>query len=339
MTHAGFRVDMELQDKSKPIVNPTRAREFHHGHDDGGSGKTVAIRDSGIDETHPIFDYFDVEIEKPEIDGLPTDGVDRVGHGTMVASLVVLASPNVDKLISVPIFGDSGRTSLQVIQDSYGWLMANADRIDYVNDSWGASREIPQIDSLHNDLEEAGVDSIVAAGNTDETQGSPATADRAFSVAGVNLDETMARFSSPTDDVSGLAVNVAAAKSKDADMGNPVPEAEYDALMEDIGGDWNYASGTSFAAPRLCGYASTYTTEYVREQQLAVEPDHGSAFEVAFIETAEDVKGTDEDGRGYLHYQRAVEEGQKEPPGESDDPDEECDTLLCWLLELIRRFF
>lgn len=331
-----IRTDFGLLDKDQPIVTPTRARDFHGGEGFGGDGLTVAIRDSGIDETHPIWDYYDVDVRKPDIEGLPTDGRDQVGHGTLVASIVLMAAPMIDELVSVPIFGSSGRTSGDRIERSYQWLMDNADQIDFVNDSWGSRRKNRQIDSWHNELEQAGVDSVVAAGNTDETQGSPATAGRAFSVAGVTLDERMARFSSPTDDVSGLAVNVAGAKSKDADMGERVPANEYDTVMQEIGGRWNYAPGTSFAAPRICGYAASYRSRFVNAGIEAAEPDHGSAYELAFIETATDIKGTDEDGRGYLNWERAVAEGTREPPDETEEPDEEL-SFWQWLIDLIRR--
>lgn len=334
-----IRTDMRLLDSDSPVVTPTKSRQFHHGHGDGGGGKTVAIRDSGIDHTHPIWDFYGVEIDKPDIDGLPTDGRDQVGHGTLVASLVVLAAPNIDRLVSVPIFGSSGRTDGGTIERSYQWLIDHADQVDFVNDSWGAARKVRQIDQWQNELEQAGVDSIVAAGNTDREQGSPATAARAFSVAGVTLDGRMARFSSPTDDVSSLAVNVAGAKSKDANMGEPIAGDQFDPVMNDIGGNWNMAPGTSFACPRVCGYAASYTTEYVEAAMAAAPPDESRAFEVAFTDTAEDVKGTEEDGQGYLHWQRAVDEGAKEPPEEVEDPDGGSGGFWQWLIDLIRSIF
>jgi hypothetical protein len=248
----------------------------------------------------------------------------------------------IDELVSVPIFGSSGRTSMDRIRRSYQWLRDRSDQIDFVNDSWGSRQKNRQIDSWHNELEQAGVDAVVAAGNTNQQQGSPATAGRAFSVAGVRLDETMATFSSPTDDVSGLAVNVAGAKSKDANMGEPVPESEYDSVMHEIGGEWNYAPGTSFASPRIAGYAASYRSRFVQTGIEAAEPDHGSAYELAFIETATDVKGTDEDGKGYLNWRGAVADGTREPPDKVKEPDDEqYEERSFWqyLIDLIRRLF
>lgn len=319
---ARFRRDSTLTTADpSTAVTPVEATDFHHGAPQGGEGWTIVVRDSGIDTTHPVFDGIDVR--QPDIDGLPTDGEDTVGHGTGTAGLAVLLCPHVEAVYDVPIFGDSGRTDLATIRRSYEYITHEGPWVNddgtigkvAVNDSWGARRTIRRIDQWHNEMEQAGAQSVVAAGNTDRTTGSPATAARAYSVAGCTLDGRMTGFSSPTDDITLLARNIAIPKSKDANMGRPIPEDEFDRVMSGIGGEWNYASGTSFAAPRGLSYGVAYQTQVVPELTPVVEPDESMPFERLFNKTAEDIKGTDEDGQGYLNYHAAVEAAPDEPGG------------------------
>jgi len=306
-----IRTDFRLLDKSAAIATPTRQRDFHDLTPQGGDGAVLVIRDSGIDAEHPVFD--DVRVEQPSIDGLPTNGRDDVGHGTFVASIARFQVAQVEKIVSVPIFGQSGRTDLSTIDRSYDYIINRFGNISadvYVNDSWGARSKIPQIDQRHNEMEQAGIDSITAAGNTDQNTGSPATATRCYAVAGCRLDGTMTRFSSPTDDLAALALNVVGAKSQHANMGEPVPEDHYDDVMKEYGGDYNYGPGTSFAAPIVAGAGINYTTTQV---QAARPPDQTRAFEQAFNETATPITGSEEDGNGYLDFAAAVEEGTTEP--------------------------
>ena len=178
--------------------------------------------------------------------------------------MLLLNLPTVETLIDVPIFGGSGRTKMQRIESAYDYLLSRSDEIDLVNMSWGAPRRVQAIDRLHNELEQSGVNAIVASGNTDQQTGSPATAERAFSVAAVTEAVTeagrMTRFSSPTDDVSALGRNIAVPKAPGTQMGPDLPEGHADTVIEEIGGDWVVVSGTSFAAPIALGYSGSLMT-------------------------------------------------------------------------------
>lgn len=296
------------------LVTPTDARGFHDAEPGDGRGLTIAVRDSGIDDTHPVFDG--ITVEHPDIPGLPTNGQDNVGHGTGCAGLIALAVPNVDRLINVPIFGDEGRTDGRTIKQSYEWLIDHADEIDFVNDSWGASSKVEWMDRWHNELEQAGVDSVVAAGNTDQQTGSPATAERAYAVAACTVEGRMTRFSSPTDDIAVVGKDIALPKATNTQMGPDVPESEYCSVMRQAGGDWIKASGTSFSAPRLLGYGAVFRTEDGADTSAGTndfEKDETRAFERAFNYHAVDIKGTGEDGQGYLDYDAAYEGGDPAP--------------------------
>ena len=90
-----------------------------------GDGVTVAVMNSCIDTTHPVFDGGDVTQHDFTGHG---DG-EAVGHGTAVAGLVARLAPDVE-LACLRIFGDSGRTGMKPIADAYDWLVAHADEID-----------------------------------------------------------------------------------------------------------------------------------------------------------------------------------------------------------------
>jgi subtilisin len=224
--------------------------------------------------------------------------------------MVLLNLPTVEALIDVPIFGGSGRTKMQRIESAYDYLLSRSDEIDLVNMSWGAPRRVQAIDRLHNELEQSGVNAIVASGNTDQQTGSPATAERAFSVAAVTEAVTeagrMTRFSSPTDDVSALGRNIAVPKAPGTQMGPDLPEGHADTVIEEIGGDWVVVSGTSFAAPIALGYSGSLMTAHP-QFFAAGEPDLQEHFERAFAAMAHDVTGTSEDGEGYIDFQAAQE--------------------------------
>lgn len=303
MTDFEIRTDPNITTANSEFIAPEDWIDFHDITERDGDGLTVAVMDSGIDDTHPIFDHFGIEIEQPEIDGLPTNQEDNVGHGTAAAGVIALLSPGIDKLVNVPIFGNSGRTDFGTIETAYDWLIDNVERLDRVNMSWGASRKIQQIDRMHNELEQSGLDAIVAAGNTDQQTGSPATANRAFSVAACTIEERMTRFSSPTDNVAALGRNIGMPSSSNGEMGRTIPESEYTEMMSEIGGEWIKASGTSFSAPGVLGMTATLQTVSLSMMNADVTRD----FEKVMIQTARDIKGTDEDGEGYVDFDAALE--------------------------------
>jgi hypothetical protein len=304
---------------SDGIVTPIDIAQFH-GDTRAGSGEGIklVVRDSGIDETHPLFESVGVNVTKPNIGGLPTNGEDNVGHGTATAGLWALMAPGLEEVISVPIFSKSGRTNMDTIERSYEYIIdtfAGDNSEVMVNDSWGARREIAKIDDWHNEMERVGINSVAAAGNTDQQTGSPATAERAFSVSACRLDGSMARFSSPTDNLAAVGVDIAVPQAEGTSMGQPIDEDNYDAAMNSIGGEWTKASGTSFAAPIVGGFASAYNSR-PRADALS-DPDAVMPFEKAFLKTAKDIEGTKEDGEGRLDY-HAAKETERPPEGDGE---------------------
>lgn len=288
--------DFSLRDignvQSEGVATIEDVRSLHNipTDSDTGEGTTVCVMDSGIDPTHPLFK--DTEIKHVDVVGGGTQ--DKVGHGTACAGQIVRVAPAVD-LVSLRIFGDRGSTGLDVILRAYEWLLSHSEEIDVVNMSWGASRKVQQIDDLQNELVNQGVRDVTAAGNTGDKGGSPATAKKAFSVGASTKDGRMAPFSSynpnmDNPDVSAIGVNNRLAQAQGTTMGS------------DLSGQWVKASGTSFAAPEVCGSVSEFVRTHTIENVPKVYEKH-----------ADDIEGTKTDGSGLLNHGDTMTEPPEEP--------------------------
>jgi len=133
-----------------------------------GEKITVAVMDSGIDEdvaeSHPWFEGSTLTKQYDATEKHGT-GEDAVGHGTGCASIIANATGEIE-IYDVRIFGPSGASAgFEPIRNAYQWLIARSDEIDVVNMSWGAKRDIPQINNLHDRLINENVYDVVAAGN------------------------------------------------------------------------------------------------------------------------------------------------------------------------------
>lgn len=260
-------------------------KELHNVDKDDftGDGITVAVMDSGLDDSHPVFDGVETEF----YDYTNSGKGDDVGHGTAVAGLIATLAPDA-KIIAQRIFGDSGSTGWEPIRKAYDALIENSDNVDIVNMSWGARGRVAAIDSKHNELVSSGVRDVVAAGNTGDTGGSPATADKAFSVGATTEDGKMTRFSSynpdrDNPDVSAIGKNNKLARADGTSMGRVIDE------------DWVKASGTSFSAPIVSAFVAQYM-------------EAGGENEVEdFEKYARDIPQTGEDGEGIADYASTLE--------------------------------
>lgn len=261
-----------------PVVTVSDVREIHGfpdpSDDDAptGSGLTVAVMDSGVDESHEVFD--DVSVEHHNFTRAPDEPYDQVGHGTGVAGLIAQLSPGVEKIVDLRIFGESGSGNSRPIFDAYEWAQSHADELATINLSWDAQMRSPDIDREHAKLMNAGVQDVVAAGNTGDTSGSPATADDAYGIGAMTEAKEMARFSSynpgatENPDVVGVGKDVKLPRASGTSMGTVLDE------------QYVKASGTSFSAPIATAAMNLYI-EVVQE-----------ASQRAFERTAVDIPGT-----------------------------------------------
>lgn len=276
---------------------------------DTGDGITVVVMDTGIDDSHPLFE--DVSVKHVDVTG---QGVgDAVGHGTAVGAHIARLAPDVE-LIDLRIFGRKGRTGAQTILRAYEWLHKNTDEYEVVNMSWGASRRSERLDALQNKLIRKGVRDVVAAGNTGEKGGSPATASLAFSVGACTESGDLTSFSSynprrTNPDVTAIGKDVRLAQAQNTEMGVDLP------------GRWVMASGTSFSAPATAATVARYQSHVKAETGSPQEP---RAVHKAFISASRDIPSTPRDGEGLVDYKATLElSGTPDPsPEEPDDEDD-----------------
>lgn len=294
-----LRTDNVLTTADSQAVGPDQAAKLHEWPSDipdtGGDPVTVCVMDSGIDQSavdnHPWFEGTEV-VEQFDATGNGV-GNDEVGHGTACAGIYAKHIPKVE-LIDVRIFGGKGQTGWETIRKAYEWMVDHADQIDVANLSWGGSSNSPAINRHHDKLVSQGVYDVVAAGNTAERGGSPATAKSAFSVGAVDKDGDLTRFSSynpnrDNPDVSALGKNVKLARAPGTSMGR---------VLDD---QFIKASGTSFAAP--------YTGAAYGLALYAKPKDWDKAFEAS----AADIPGTAEEGEGVLQLASALSKGGESP--------------------------
>ncbi|MFF8805795.1 S8 family peptidase [Streptomyces omiyaensis] len=235
-----------------------------------GTGVRIAVLDTGVDRTHA--DLRTRVVGERNFSASP-DAVDRVGHGTHVASIAAgtgAASGGRYKgvasgaeLISGKVLDDEGYGDDSAVLAGMEW--AAAEGADVVNLSLGGA-DSPGVDPLEAAIDrltaEKGVLFAVAAGNEGESGpssiGSPGSADAALTVGAVDHEDRLAPFSGtgprlgdgavkPDVTAPGVAITAAAAPGSAIDTrpGTPHPAPGY--LRID---------GTSMATPHVAGAAA-----------------------------------------------------------------------------------
>ncbi|WP_329500054.1 S8 family peptidase [Kitasatospora herbaricolor] len=250
------RVEASLKE-SVPQVNAPQA--WAAGFD--GSGRKVAVLDTGVDSTHP--DVKDrIAGEQSFVPGQAvTDGN---GHGTHVASTVAGSgaasagaykgvAPGASLLIG-KVLSDEGSG-----QDSWiiaGMEWAKAQGADVVSMSLGSSVPDDGTDPMAQAVDALSADGgplyVIAAGNAygAGTIGAPGSASAALTVAAVDKQDGRADFSSMgplsgsyglKPDISAPGVDITAARSQALATGS---------------GMYQTMSGTSMATPHVAGAAA-----------------------------------------------------------------------------------
>lgn len=218
-------------------------REWAMGGSDG-SGITVAIVDSGVERDHPAVGgrlVRSVKVEAgPEPDGEPvvsedSDGMDVVGHGTACAGIVHAVAPGAD-IVSVRVLGPNNRTRGLVFAAGIDWAVKQGAGI--VNLSL-SSRSDALFGLLHELADSAYFSNVLLVCAANNSLGN----------------------SYPT--LFASVLSVAAHDQADPEIWyyNPRPPVEFGARGADVrvawrGGTTTVATGNSFAAPHIAGYAA-----------------------------------------------------------------------------------
>ncbi|MEU4194704.1 S8 family serine peptidase [Kribbella sp. NPDC026611] len=280
-----------------------------------GTGVTVAVLDSGIDTTHPDL-AGQVVGAKNFVDS--TAG-DQDGHGTHVASIIAgtaAASAGRYKGVAPGARLYDGKVCTidgcpeSAILAGMQWA-ATEVKAKIVNLSLGGP-DTPDLDPLEQAVNtlsaETGALFVVAAGNDGpgaSTINSPGSADAALTVGAVDKQDGLADRSSRgprldgaiKPDVTAPGVDIVAARSKDAVIGEPV------------GDQYLRLSGTSMATPHVAGSAAILAQEH---------PDWQAAqLKSALMASAKPAAGQSalDQGAGRVDVARAIAQTVVPEPG------------------------
>ncbi|RSM72538.1 peptidase S8 [Actinoplanes sp. ATCC 53533] len=264
-----------------------------------GSGVSVAVLDTGIDDTHP--DLAGRVTARRDFTGGVEDDRDIVGHGTHVASTIAgsgAASGGRYRGVAPGTHLLDGKVCVE-----YGceesWILAGMEwaaaeqRAKVVSMSLGGA-DTPEIDPLEQAVntltEQYGTLFVIAAGNehSPESVGSPASADAALAVGAVDRSDLLADFSSRgprvgdgavKPDITAPGVAITAARGRDATAVGGEPGDPYVTL-----------SGTSMAAPHVAGAAAILAQQH---------PDWtGQRLKATLMASAKPTAGVDAFGQG-----------------------------------------
>ncbi|MFL6074797.1 MAG: S8 family serine peptidase [Mycobacteriales bacterium] len=255
-------------DQSVPMIGAPQA--WAAGLD--GKGVSVAILDTGIDDTHPDL-AGKVAGSRSFVPGVATVR-DGNGHGTHVASTVVGSgaasggkyrgvAPGADLMIG-KVLDDTGNGDESWIIAGMQWAATSGARV--VSMSLGSAEPSDGTDPMSQAVDDltaaTGTLFVIAAGNsgpTARTVASPGAADAALTVAAVDKSDHLASFSSRgpriTDyalkpDIAAPGVNITAARAAGTALG-PVVDTYYTTI-----------SGTSMATPHVAGAAAILAEEH-----------------------------------------------------------------------------
>ncbi|WP_432041978.1 S8 family serine peptidase [Streptomyces cadmiisoli] len=228
-----------------------------------GTGVTVAVLDTGVDATHPDLKE---RIGAQQNFSRSPDSVDRVGHGTHVASTVAGSGARSGgkykgvapgaRIISGKVLDDNGEGSASGIIAGMQWAVAEGAKV--VNLSLGGE-DTPETDPVEQAVNELSADSgalfVVAAGNSGPaaaTIGTPGSAAAALTVGAVDRADGIADFSSRgltadgslKPDLTAPGVDIVAAKAAEGVEGGPASDG------------YVSMSGTSMASPHVAGAAA-----------------------------------------------------------------------------------
>ncbi|SES31232.1 S8 family peptidase [Actinokineospora terrae] len=231
-----------------------------------GAGVTVAVVDTGVDQTHP--DLAGREVAERNFTDDPTTE-DQVGHGTHVASTVAGGGAKYKgvahgaKVIDAKVLSATGGGQLSWIIAGVEWAVASGAKIVNLSLGGGDTPEVDPLEEAVNRLSaEKGTLFVISAGNSGpgaRTVGTPGSADAALTVGSVERDDSVSPFSSRgprvgdgaiKPDITAPGSGIVAAKAANGVIGDEV-EPGYVAL-----------SGTSMAAPHVAGAAALLAQQH-----------------------------------------------------------------------------
>ncbi|WP_410812181.1 S8 family peptidase [Micromonospora sp. 067-2] len=276
-----------------------------------GTGVKVGVIDTGIDQTHPdLAGHVAAAADFTD----ESDNLDRVGHGTHVASTIAGSAAASQGRYKGMAPGASLYSAKVCIADGCpesailaGMTWAAQQGVKVANMSLGGP-DTPGTDPIEAAVADLthryGVLFVVAAGNTglagESTINSPGTVDEALTVGAVSKTGELAEFSSrgPRTDDAGVkpditapGVGIVAARSSTSDLWPDDENPQYTSL-----------SGTSMATPHVTGAAAILT-----QQHPEWTPERIKSTLMAAAQPSATI-GVYEQGAGFLNVARAIQQ-------------------------------
>ncbi len=253
--HLDSQIELNLDEANELVSAPSGRQQYNVT----GTNVTVAVVDSGVDNSHPMLEDAVVD----EADMVEHDGVaqDTVGHGTHVAGIVAGRSVNGSNITGIAPnasimdvrVGDYYLTESDIIE---GVEYAVTNDADIISMSLGGSPSTndPLVDAVQN-ASDNGVTVVVAAGNDGsygrETIGSPGVAPEVITVGASDKSDRLAYFSSrgPTSLQHYVKPDLVA------------PGVDIESAAQGRNGTTTM-SGTSMATPAVSGAAALLIAEH-----------------------------------------------------------------------------
>ncbi|MFC4022053.1 S8 family serine peptidase [Micromonospora sp. GCM10011542] len=282
-----------------------------------GTGVKVGVVDTGIDQTHPDLAG---HVAAAENFTAEPDALDRVGHGTHVASTIAGSgaasegrykgmAPGVT-LYSAKVCMEEGCPESAILA---GMTWAAEQGTKVINMSLGGP-DSPGTDPLEAALTDLthryGVLFVVSAGNEgqagESTISSPGSVDEALTVGAVSKTGELAEFSSRgprvgdagiKPDITGPGVGILAARSSTSGLWPSDENPQYTSL-----------NGTSMAAPHVAGAAAI-----LAQQHPDWTPERIKSTLMAAAQPSATI-GVYEQGAGFLNVARAIEQNVTASP-------------------------
>ncbi len=273
--------DLELPAWSEPFAARNRAglvhvaplgrvsREVAWGNGDG-SGVTVAIIDSGVERDHPAVGGRLVRSMKVEVDeeGEPNvvedaEPIDVVGHGTACAGIIHSLAPAAE-FVSIRVLGPDNRGKGAVFAAGLDWAIEQGASV--VNLSLSSKSDA--LFGIFHELADAAYFAnvlLVSAANNVPGKSYPSLFASVVSVAAHDVPDPLTYFY------------------------NPSPPVEFGAFGLDVDVAWKdgkriVATGNSFAAPHIAGFAAR-----IRARHPRITPFEVKALLAATADNARDV--------------------------------------------------
>jgi len=257
-----------------------------------GHGVTVAVLDTGVDDTHPVlagrvlpsgFNFVSMSSDTRErSDGIDNDGDGRIdeafGHGTFMSGLIVLTAPETNILPVVVLDDDGNSDDFRLAKGMY---YAIDHGVEVINLSLGSTYDAEAVQDAIEEANSHGIMVVGAAGNAgtgnEDLQQYPATTGETLGVAAVNSADARAAFTNYNEE---LFISAPGA-SPSLVGGDPnLVDASTSILGPIPGGGYAWWEGTSLSTAFVSGTVALIRAQHPEWTWTACDGDSASPAEI-----------------------------------------------------------